>query len=294
VLLIARPYVKEIYDAGEKLKFVITSIKQPEHMPELPEVESFRRFIEKTSLGKEIEVIKLQSPGMLLKTTATQLEKVLVGNFLQDTFRHGKFLFIKLKKEGSLLLHFGLTGDVEYRKPGEDPPERFALQLHFRDDSDFFFTDTRKMGKIALIDDVDKFIKEKKYGTDALKIKEKDFVEKISQRKTPIKTVLMDQKILAGVGNEFSDEILFQTKIHPASATSALSEKQLKAVYAAMTSTLKESVRANANREKLQQFFFLENRKADLKCPRCKGKTGFQEIGGRSSYFCAKCQKLYK
>jgi formamidopyrimidine-DNA glycosylase len=262
-------------------------------MPELPEVESFRKFIEKTSLHKKIELARLASPGMLLNTKEKDLIKSLQGNSLEKTFRHGKFLFIKLKNEGNVMLHFGLTGDVEFVKPGDASPEKFALQLHFSDDSDFFFTDTRKMGKIALVDDVQKFIEERGYGTDALKIKEKDFIEKISKKKVAIKTVLMDQKIVAGVGNEFSDEILFQTKIHPGSSTVALSEKQLVAIYKTMVTILKDAVKSNARRDELEHFFFLDNRKAGLVCPRCKGKTAFQTIGGRSSYFCPKCQKKY-
>lgn len=262
-------------------------------MPELPEVESFRKFIDKNAVGKKIEVARLVSKNMLLNTKEKDLVNTLEGNSLAETFRHGKFLFIKLKTKGNLMLHFGLTGDVEYTRPGEAPPEKFALQLHFADDSAFFFTDTRKMGKIALVDDVPAFIKQRGYGADALKIKEADFIAKVSNRKVAIKTVLMDQKILAGVGNEFSDEILFQTRIHPVSATGSLPKKMLPAIYKTMSSILKEAVKANANRDKLSQFFFLDNRKAGLSCPRCKGKTEFQTIGGRSSYFCPKCQKKY-
>jgi formamidopyrimidine-DNA glycosylase len=263
-------------------------------MPELPEVESFRKFIDKTSLHKKIEVVKLASPGMLLNTTEKELIKALIGNSLDETFRHGKFLFIRLEKKGALMLHFGLTGDVEYIKPGEEPPKKFALQLHFDNDADFFFTDTRKMGKIALVENIGEFIEKRGYGTDALKIKEKDFIALVHKKKVAIKTTLMDQKIVAGVGNEFSDEILHQTKIHPASITASLSEKQLKEIYKSMTAILKEAVKYNADREKLNRYFFLDNRKAGLTCPDCKGKTEFQTIGGRSSYFCGKCQKLYK
>jgi formamidopyrimidine-DNA glycosylase len=262
-------------------------------MPELPEVESFRRYIDKTSLGKKIESAILASPNMLLQTKRNVLLKTLEGNSLAETFRHGKFLFIKLRNSGNLMLHFGLTGDLEFIKGGETPPSKFALRFHFEDDSDLYFTDTRKMGKIALVDDVQKFIEKRGYGVDALKIGEKEFIEKIKKKRVAIKTTLMDQKVVAGVGNEFSDEILYQMKIHPASVTTALSEKQLKAIHKSMLAILKEAVKTNASREKLDHYFFLENRKAGLICPVCKGKTAFQTIGGRSSYFCPRCQKKY-
>jgi formamidopyrimidine-DNA glycosylase len=263
-------------------------------MPELPEVESFRKQIEKTSLNQTIEVIELAAPNMLLKTTQGTLKRNLEGNSFVGTFRHGKFLFIELKKNGYLMLHFGLTGDVVFVKGNkEEPPSRFALRFHFKSGNDLYFTDTRKMGKISLVKDVEEFIEQRGYGLDALKIKEPDFIQRIQNKRVAIKTVLMDQKIVAGVGNEFSDEILFQTRIHPSSTTTKLSEKQLKSIYGKMISILKEAVKGNADREKLTHYFFLDNRKAGLKCPRCKGETEFQSIGGRSSYFCPSCQKKY-
>jgi formamidopyrimidine-DNA glycosylase len=262
-------------------------------MPELPEVESFKKYIDKTSIGKQIELINLVAPKMLINTTEKKLKSTLVGNVFKGTFRHGKFLFIELKKGGNLLLHFGLTGDLAFIKPGEEPPQKFVLRFHFHDDSDLFFTDTRKMGKIALVDDIKSFIAERGYGKDALTITKQEFIESLKKKKIAIKTVLMDQKILAGVGNEFSDEILFQAKIHPATPTINLSAKQMQTIYTLMLSILKQSVKHNADREKLGQYFFLENRKAGLVCPNCNVKTAFQTIGGRSSYFCPSCQKKY-
>jgi formamidopyrimidine-DNA glycosylase len=262
-------------------------------MPELPEVESFRRFIEKTSLDQTIELIKIGAPNMLLNTSSKKLSAVLEGNSLIGTVRHGKFLFIRLKKNGSLMLHFGLTGDLVFiKKDQDDPPAKFALRFHFKGGNDLYFTDTRKMGKIALVDDVDEFIIQRKYGPDALKIKADDFTTRIGKKRVAIKTALMDQNTVAGVGNEFSDEILFQTKIHPSSIAANLSAAQLKKIHTTMVPVLKEAVKHNGDRSKLGHYFFLDNRKAGLTCPRCKGKTEFKTIGGRSSYFCPSCQKL--
>lgn len=262
-------------------------------MPELPEVESFRKSITKTSMEKKIEMISLASPGMLLNTSEAQLKKSLVGNQFLKTHRHGKFLFVSLKTGSHLMLHFGLSGDIVYVKPGEDQPTRYALRFHFTDDSDLYFTDPRKLGKISIVKDLELFIQDKGYGKDALEIGVKEFIGLIQKKKTAIKTALMDQKNVAGVGNEFSDEILFQTGIHPSSLAMNLSEKQLKDIYSTMVSILKEAIKYNANREKLTHYFFLENRKEGLDCPNCKGKTEFKTIGGRSSYFCPSCQKAF-
>lgn len=262
-------------------------------MPELPEVERFRRIINKTSMGQTIEVIKLSSPNMLLKTSTKKLRSVLEGNTFTDTVRHGKFLFIMLKKNGSLMLHFGMTGDLVFiKKNQEEAPAKFALHFHFKGGNDLYFTDARKMGKIAWVEDVDEFITKRKYGPDALVIKAQAFIERVRKKRVAIKTALMDQSTVAGVGNEFSDEILFQTKIHPMSIAANLTEAQLKKIYTSMVTIFKEAVKHNADRTKLDHYFFLDNRKAGLTCPRCKSKTELKTIGGRSSYFCPSCQKL--
>lgn len=262
-------------------------------MPELPEVESFKKYIDKTSLHQKIEVIKLTTSKVLLNTKEKELQVKVMGNFLEETFRHGKFLFIKLHKHGNLLLHFGLTGDLVFVKSDADPPRIFVLQLHFENGNSLYFTDTRKMGKVGLVDDIETFIAERGYGEDALKIKGKDFINRLEKKRVAVKTTLMNQKLVSGVGNEFSDEILFQVGIHPASITAKLSTAQLKTIYREMVSILKEAIKHNAERSKLDHYFFLDNRKAGLKCPGCKGTTAFETVGGRSAYFCPSCQKLY-
>lgn len=262
-------------------------------MPELPEVESFRKYVADTSLRQRIEKVQLKTNGMLLDTTDKALKDVLEGNVFEDTFRHGKFLFIKLKSKESLMLHFGMTGDVEYSK-SQELPKSYVIIFQFKNGSQLVFSDPRKLGKVSLIKDVEAFIQKRKYGKDALEITKEEFLKRFSKKRTPIKVSLMDQKTIAGVGNEYSDEILFQCRIHPGSSTVKLSLKQLLQIYSSMKSILKTAVKKNADRAKLKKYFFLDNRKAGLICPRCKGKTEWKTIGGRSSYFCPSCQKFYK
>jgi formamidopyrimidine-DNA glycosylase len=262
-------------------------------MPELPEIEAYRKYIEHTSLGQRIVKVQLRTQHMLLHTTDKALKDTLEGNTFKDTFRHGKFLFIMLKSKESLMLHFGMTGDLDYTE-SDKPPKSYAIIFQFKNKHQLVFSDVRRLGKIALVKDVDAFIKKRGYGKDALKITKDEFLKKLNKKRTPIKASLMDQKAVAGVGNEYSDEILFQCRVHPGSSTAKLPEKLLVTIYDVMRSVLKEAVRKRAERKKLTKFYFLGNRKAGLVCPRCKGKTEWQTIGGRSSYFCPSCQKLYR
>lgn len=262
-------------------------------MPELPDVESFRKTIERTSLHRRIEEVDIRAPGMVLNTTPEKLREVLQGNAFEKTHRHGKFLFVGLKEKGNLMLHFGLTGNIVFAKNREDHPENYALSIRLPDHQFLVFTDTRKLGKIAWVEDVQSFIEEKGYGEDAMAIGKEDFVRRLSKRRGPIKTVLMNQKIIAGVGNEYSDEILFHARIHPASNVAKLSEKQLGEIYDQMKAILSEAVRQNADPSKLSQYFFLYHREEGLPCPGCKGKVRSETIGGRSAYYCPSCQKKY-
>jgi formamidopyrimidine-DNA glycosylase len=264
-------------------------------MPELPEVESFKKYMDDHALHQPIKAIKFVEPSLLLTgTTPARLKSALEDNTFEGTFRHGKFLFIELKRGENLMMHFGMTGELEYYTPDARKPRVYALLIMFKNGKNLAFSDARKLGKIAIVGDVQEFIDQRGYGPDALKVSLDDFIALVSKRRTAIKAVLMNQKIIAGVGNEFSDEILFQSRIHPASVANRIPVAKLKEVYEQTRKILKEAVSHNADREKLDHYFFLGHRKAGLTCPRCKGETSFETIGGRSSYFCAACQKFYE
>ena len=261
-------------------------------MPELPEVESFKQYLENTSLRKEISGAVLRYDHMLLATGKAAIVKALKGSKLTGALRHGKFLFIKLSKGGYLLVHFGLTGDFRFVEKGGKEPRFSAMIIKFKNGSMLAFTDPRQMGKIGLVDDVNQFIRNKGYGPDALTISKEEFIERLEGRRTNIKTALMNQKLVAGVGNEYSDEILFQVGLHPESRVDKLSTKLLENIWKHMRKILEKAVSVDADRDLLSDYFFLDNRKAGLECPNCKGETEFKTVGGRSAYFCPKCQEL--
>ena len=276
-----------------------TVIKQdlasnPFVMPELPEVESFRKYVSQHALNQKIRQVTLTHSNLLWKTTSKELERALEGNTIVDTSRHGKFLFILLREKGYLMLHFGMTGDIWYGEVNGTHSIDYILRIDFLNEKVFLFSDPRMFGEIALIENIDEFIRQRGYGSDALKISEKEFMQGLAHRKTAIKTVLINQKIIAGIGNEFSDAILFQCKIHPASHSNSLTTAQLQHIYKVMHKILKEAVSVDADRKRLNHYFLLNQRRAGLTCVRCKEKTASSTIGGRTSYFCPFCQVLYE
>jgi formamidopyrimidine-DNA glycosylase len=262
-------------------------------MPELPEVERFKKYVDDTSLHQPIVEAKSSAQGMLIDTSEARLRSALAGNAFEQTFRHGKFLFVKLTSGDWLMLHFGMTGDLLYDEPDARSPKPYVLLIKFKNGKHLLFSDPRRLGRLAIVEDPEEFVFKRGYGKDALLITQEEFVRRVHKKRTSIKATLLDQKVVAGVGNEFSDEILFQSKIHPASLASKLSEKQLIDLFRHMRSILQEAVRHDADRDQLTHYFFLGNRRAGLRCPRCGGVTEWQTLGGRSSYFCPACQKLY-
>ena len=259
-------------------------------MPELPEVESFKNYLRKYALKKKIIKATTYDQFLLKNISKADLVKALQNNMITDTTRRGKYLACSLQKEGYLIFHFGMTGYFEYFKKPSDQPKYVQLLLEL-ENGNFAFVCKRKLGRILLVDDAEQFFKEKKIGADAMAVKEKDFICLLKKKKGNIKSALMDQTLIAGVGNEFSDEILYQTRIHPNSKTASLPDQKLSEIYKEMQAVLKYFISHNAERGELGKYFLVENRKAGIDCPG-GGKISKETIGGRSSYFCPQ-QKLF-
>jgi formamidopyrimidine-DNA glycosylase len=125
---------------------------------------------------------------------------------------------------------------------------------------------------------------------DALQISLDDFQEALSGSRASIKSALMNQQIVAGIGNVFSDEILFQAGVHPARKAGDLDEKTLKSLFKAMGKVLDKAIQAGADPDRFPKSFILSHRHGDEKCPKCSGRIKSKKISGRTAFFCPKCQ----
>jgi formamidopyrimidine-DNA glycosylase len=190
-------------------------------------------------------------------------------------------------------MHFGMTGFLKYFKNSDEAPGHIRILINFNNGYHLAYNCTRMLGKVDIIDNVETYIEKKKLGIDPIegKLKPKDFYRLFKNRSGSIKSVLMNQNVIAGIGNIYSDEILFQSGIHPFKNVKKLKENDLKNLYQKMNLVLKKAVSVNAEFEKLPRTYLVENRKKDKNCPRCGGKIKKQTIGGRSSYFCSRHQK---
>ena len=187
-------------------------------------------------------------------------------------------------------MHFGMTGDLKYYKNAEDEPDYEQVSFHFENGYQLGYLMPRKLGEIRILDSVDEFLEEKKLGPDVLEVDFDEFCELLSGRRGMIKTTLMNQEVMAGVGNVYSDEILFQARVYPRAQISDLNRKQLRAVYDAMREVLETVIKRKANPEDFPESFLIPHRSEGKTCPRCKSKIQRIKVSGRSGYYCPHCQ----
>lgn len=256
-------------------------------MPELPEVRIYKKYFDSTSLHQKIKGLKA-SANRILETPKKTLNKKLVGEKFEKTRAHGKYLFARAG-DNWLVLHFGMTGDLHYGK-GE-PPEHTKLQVLFENDYCLSFQNPRKLGKVGLVNSVQEFIEDKGLGPDALRISYDQFKKAVQSSRGTMKYTLMNQKKVAGVGNIYSDEILYQTRIHPETKANQLSDDKVRRVYDATRRILRTAIRhKGVEKGELPNHYLIPYRHGDKKCPKGHDLKKIK-VSGRSTYYCPAEQK---
>lgn len=261
-------------------------------MPELPDVEVFRKYMDKTALHQTIKEIKVSAKDILDGVSEKQLQSKVKGRQIESTKRHGKYLFTRLSGDDWAVFHFGMTGYLDYFKDEGDAPKHTRALFSFDNGYHLAFVLQRKLGEVALTDDVNGFVKKQGLGPDALdrKFDVQAFKEAVKQRKSSIKSALMDQKRIAGIGNIYSDEILFQARLHPKAKANQLLNRDLERLFKAMKEVLETAIDSQANPAKMPEHYLLPKREKGGKCPACGGEIAKTKVSGRSAYFCPKCQ----
>jgi formamidopyrimidine-DNA glycosylase len=258
-------------------------------MPELPEVETFRRYIESGSLQQTIVRTEVTNPIVLGPLTVDELRRRTEGSRFLSARRNGKQLFLELSKGGWLTWHFGMTG-----KPmlfsGSDRP-RFARVLFHFDEDALAYTDPRMLGRIGWTTSVAEFIARKGLGPDALSVSRAEFVGIFERARGAIKPALLDQHKLAGIGNIYADEVLFQSRLDPRTEVGLLSQEDLGALHRNMRRVLRLSIDRGTDFSTFPRSYLLRDRRKKAACPRCAEAMETVTLGGRTTYFCPSCQE---
>lgn len=269
-------------------------------MPELPEVETVRRVLKRTVINKKILSAQVYWSNIIAKPDVHEFEKNIRNQTILDVKRYGKWLIFELT-DYYLLSHLRMEGKYHI-KESEKPKEKHEhVILKLDDGTDLRYNDTRKFGKMYLVDK-DKIYKEKpliNLGLEPWDSKlTEDYLKKKFKNK-PIKTELLDQNIIVGIGNIYADEILFTSNINPKTIATTLKNKECKEIIdntrkilsAAIENggtTIKSYTSSEGVHGRFQTHLLVHTKN---ECPVCKSKIIKEIVGGRGTYYCPKCQK---
>jgi formamidopyrimidine-DNA glycosylase len=258
-------------------------------MPELPDVETFRRRLAHTGLHREIGRVEVRDPTMLQGVRRDRLRRALRGHELTTTRRHGKHLFART--DGAWLVeHFGMTGYLHRADSDEALPEHTRFVLHFRDGRSLALVDQRRLGSVGLVDDPDRFVADEQLGPDALAVTEAELGEILAGRRGGLKSALMDQRLIAGIGNIYSDEILFQARLHPELPAGDLDAAAHRRLHRQLRRVLRTAIDRQADPRRLPRSWLLRHREDGAACPRGDGKVRRLRPHGRGAFYCPACQ----
>ena len=273
-------------------------------MPELPEVETVKETLKKQILNRVITKVKVIYPNIIEYPTSNTFIKNLKNQKINDIKRRGKWLMFELD-DYFLLSHLRMEGKYYIRNKDEELKKHDHIIFTLDNDTELRYNDTRKFGRMHLLR------KEKAFDSKPLNELGKEpwdedltipyLKEQFENKKLPIKTVLLDQSIIVGIGNIYADEILFLCKINPNKKACDLTTKDLENIIKytkdILDSAIKKggtTIRSYESSEGVHGKFqnnLLVHNKENEECIVCKSKIVKIKVGSRGTYYCPKCQK---
>jgi formamidopyrimidine-DNA glycosylase len=280
-------------------------------MPELPEVETVARGLQREVAGRKILSISLGKTDFIDNPDLLQSE--LPGRTIVRVERYGKFLLLRLGPdtaaqkvpvESALLVHLGMTGLLMPQPVNEPQAKHTHVVMLLGDGRELRYVDPRRFGRIAYLAGEVLTQELQRFGADPLEVGLEEFTQRIQKRNARIKALLLDQSVLRGVGNIYADESLWKAKIHPAQVGRRLKPHQVKSLYAELQKILHKAILLRGS--SISDFLDAEGMPGEYQlhhqiygregkpCYRCKTTIRRVIVAGRSSYFCPVCQKSPK
>jgi formamidopyrimidine-DNA glycosylase len=295
-------------------------------MPELPEVETVRRQLEPELVGKRIESATVLDERLTRPEPPRSLERSVAGREVTAVARRGKYLLIGLEGGRTLALHLRMTGNLLIRPPGgggtadlmktdpiggprlyESAPEPSHVRARFEldDGGELLFTDVRRFGQAVVLDEGDQLEDyfAARLGIEPLssELTAERLLDLARDRTAPLKSFLLTQSRVAGIGNIYADEALWRARLHPLSPAGSMkpehAQRLVEGIVAALEAGLDQGGAsiddyrdARGGRGSMQEEFLVHTREGE-RCPRGDGEIQRIVVGGRSTYFCPVCQE---
>ncbi|MGB7587777.1 MAG: bifunctional DNA-formamidopyrimidine glycosylase/DNA-(apurinic or apyrimidinic site) lyase [Solirubrobacterales bacterium] len=287
-------------------------------MPELPEVETVCRQLDPELAGQRIERLEVLDERWCRPVAPAELEQAVSERTIEGLGRRGKYLLLALEEAQTLVMHLRMTGNLILVDDGDalDPSEgrrlyegeRSTSERHLRarfaleDGRELWFTDPRRFGEGFLIDNTDLERRFERLGVEPLS---GEFTAEVlagvaAKRTAPLKSFLLDQSTVAGVGNIYADEALFRARLHPLSPAGSMRPEHHEALRDAIVAALEAGIDGGGasiddyrdgrgERGRMQDEFLVHTREGEP-CPRCDGTIVRIVVAGRSTYYCPNCQ----
>jgi formamidopyrimidine-DNA glycosylase len=281
-------------------------------MPELPEVETIRRDLQKKIKNKQIKNIVINVDKIVKKPSSEEFITEIKERKIKKINRRGKYIIIHLDSEDKLIVHLGMTGLLIYPYDNkitekEINPKHNHLIFTFIDNTQLVFNDVRRFGKIFLVSNIDEVESIAKLGIEPLEdyFTEEVFIQVLNKKKKgKIKPFLMNQKFITGLGNIYANEVLYRSNLHPLRLISSLNKKEIRDLYQQIKLVLSEAVElrgstvadeayrdTDGDKGKFAKKLQVYARKGEP-CIKCGHSIEVVRIEGRSSFICPQCQKL--
>ena len=281
-------------------------------MPELPEVETIRRGLQEKIKNKQIKDAVINVDKIVKKPSSEEFITEIKERKIKKINRRGKYIIIHLDSEDKLIVHLGMTGLLIYPYDNkitekEIKPKHNHLIFTFIDNTQLVFNDVRRFGKIFLVSNIDEVESITKLGVEPLEdyFTEEVFIQVLNKKKnSKIKSFLMKQEFIAGLGNIYANEVLYRSNVHPLRLISSLNKTEVQNLYQQIKLVLGEAVElrgstvadeayrdTDGDKGKFAKKLQVYARKGEP-CIKCGHSIEVVRIEGRSSFICLQCQKL--
>jgi len=271
-------------------------------MPELPEVETIKKALEPFLVGRTFSGVRIIDTRPVQRLSPEEFCSGLAGRKISGISRRGKYLIIGLSGGSNLIIHLRMTGALLWNPP---EGERFTrLEFFFDGGGRLIYTDVRRFGTMYLTADPDEVVG--KLGIEPLsrRFTQKALAGMLKSRHLPVKSALLNQEHIAGIGNMYADEALFVAKIHPQQPADSLATTQTKRLHGAIRKVLKQGLKnrgasvrnyrgPDGSKGRAHEEFCVAHREGHP-CPACGYPIKRIVVGQRGTYYCPRCQRLNK